>query len=490
MLGGPEPTPEPSQIAEPTGLEDDIPSIAVLPFTDMSAEGDQQYFGDGIAEEILNTLSRISGLKVAARTSAFKLRDEDVATVGNRLGVRTVLEGSVRKQGDRFRITAQLIHARDGFHLWSETYDRVITDLFAVQEEIAEAIAGALQVRLGLQPKGAQARGLTDDLEAYDLYLLGRDRWTSRSQGTLQEAIDYFQRAIELDSSFALAHTGLADAYMVMPYYDPAVAPLDVYDRAKAVATRAFELNANLGEIRATLGYLAHTYEWDWLGAEEHFTTAVSLAPGYATAHHWYSNLLASMGEHERAAERIQVALSLDPLSNVIVWSTAARLEMVGRHLEARAQYVRVMEIEPVIPWALVGYASNLLRFEPTDAQRGGELFAEFASRFGYPNPERVRVAFAALEEGSAEAEAEFLAVLEDIPARTVLKNTDLVFSYLRPDPLVRDRFFEVLAHAVEARHFHVPYIPSATATFEPDIMEDPQWEAFLDRIGNPGSGG
>ncbi len=484
MLRGEEVS-EPTEVLPFAALDDDRPAVAVLPFTDMSAGGDQQYFGDGIADEILNALTRISGLRVAARTSAFKLRDEDVATVGERLRVGTVLEGSVRRAGDRVRITAQLIQVQDGFHLWSNTYDRVIADLFAVQEEIATAIADALEVELGLQPTGARARGLTDDLEAYQLYLLGRDRWGTRSPETLREAIEYFERAIEQDSTFALAYTGIADAYMVLPFYDLTVEPLDVYEPAKAAATRALALNANLGEIHATLGYIAHTYEWDWQAAEQYFSAALELAPSYASARHWYANLLYTLGQLDRGAQEMEIALSLDPLSNVLVWVAANKLSGVGRTEEARAHYERAMQMEPVIPWVLSGYADNLLQFEPVDSTRAGDLYAEFSTLFGYPYPDRVRAAWVVREERT-DAVAEFLAVLDDLTERTALDRTDLMFSLFPPVPA--DVFFDVLEDAVDARHFHVPYLPPRASIYWPEALEDPRWQDFLSRIGYPGS--
>ena len=485
MLRGGQEVSEPTEDMPFAALDDDRPAIAVLPFTDMSAEGDQRYFGDGIADEILNSLTRISGLRVAARTSAFKLRDEDVATVGDRLRVGSVLEGSVRRVGDRVRITAQLIQVQDGFHLWSDTYDRVIEDLFAVQEEIAEAIADALEVELGLQPKGARARGLTDDLEAYQLYLLGRDRWATRSPETIREAIEYFELAIEKDSTFALAYTGIADAYMVLPFYGLTVEPLDVYEPAKAAALRAHELNPDLGETHATLGYIAHTYEWDWQAAERYFSTALELAPGYASAHHWYANLLSTLGQLDRSAQEMEIALSLDPLSNVLVWSTANRLSGVGRTEEARAQYERATQMEPVVPWALWGYAEDLLRFEPLDVTRAADLFGEFTTLFGYPDPDRAGGAFVGRGE-STDGLAEYLALLDDLTERTVLDRTDLLLLYVPPVPA--DVTWDVLEDAMDARHYWVPYVRPTVSVYAPELMEDPRWETFLSRIGNPGS--
>ena len=476
---------EPAPAARPGDAEDTRPAVAVLPFTDMSAAGDQRYFGDGVADEILNSLARISGLRVAARTSAFKLRDEDVATVGAQLGVGSVLEGSVRREGDRVRITAQLIQVADGFHLWSETYDRVITDLFAIQEEIAEAIAGALKVELGLQPTGTRERGLTDDLEAYELYLLGRDRWAIRSPQTIREAIGYFERAIEKDSTFALAYCGIADAHMVLMYYDPTVDAVEAYERAKPAALRAHELNANLGEIHATLGHIAHSYEWDWQAGERYLREAIELAPGYEPAHQWYSNLLKDLGKYEEALHEIRVARALDPLFNALDWSEASLLAFLGRTEEARAAYERAIAVRPVIPWVLADYAVHLLRIEPTDTARAADLAAEAATMFGYPSPDRIRAAFLGLAD-EAPGEAGFAAVLADVERRSVLRRPDLLIWYARPQ--LADAFFDVLGEALDARHQWISTTPAYVAFYAPELTEDPRWQAFLVRINYPGA--
>ena len=479
------------EIAEPTegprfaALDDDRRAVAVLPFTDMSAEGDQQYFGDGIAEEILNSLARIPGLRVAARTSAFKLRDEDVAAVGAQLGVGSVLEGSVRREGDRVRITAQLIQVEDGFHLWSETYDRVITDLFAVQEEIAEAIAGALQVHLGVQPAGTRERGLTDDLEAYELYLLGRDRWAIRSPETIREAIGYFERAVQRDSTFGLAYSGIADAYMVLRYYDPTVDGLQAYERAKPAALRAHELNPNLGEVHATLGNIAHSYEWDWQAGERYLREAIELAPGYEPAHQWYSNLLRDLGKYEEALHEIRVAQALDPLFNALDWSEAFLLTVLGRTDEARATYERAIAVRPVIPWVLTDYAVYLLRTEPTDPARAADLAAEAATMFGYPSPDRIRAAVLGLADGTT-SEADWTSVLADLERQSVLTRPDLLQWYGRPK--LADAFFDVLGEALDARHQWISITPAYVASYAPELTKDPRWQAFLTRIHYPGA--
>jgi TolB-like protein len=229
-------------------------SIAVLPFDNMSADAENEYFADGLAEEILNALAHVPGLKVAARTSSFSFKDKDadIPTIAGALGVRTVLEGSVRKSGDRVRITAQLINAADGLHLWSETYDRDLDDIFVVQEEIARAIVEALEVRL--TAGGALVERPTGDQEAYEEYLRGRFLWNQRTPEALEAAISHFERAVERDPDFTLAWAGLADAILTLPWYVSEADWDSLLQSGREAAERALELDPNLGQAHATLG--------------------------------------------------------------------------------------------------------------------------------------------------------------------------------------------------------------------------------------------
>ena len=238
-------------------------SIAVLPFLDLSPGGDQAYFADGLAEELLNVLVRSQDLKVAARTSSFAFRENrDIREIGNTLGVSTVVEGSVRRAGDRLRVTAQLIQVSDGFHLWSQTFDGSASDVFAVQDSIAAAIAGALQVTLGVAldlPR--QARGLTDDVDAHDLYLLGLHRWRTRNPEQLQEAIGFFEQALGVDSTFALAYTGVAWVWSVASVYDFSLSPREAISQAKDALARAQALSPDLPEAVAIGGFIVSEYD-------------------------------------------------------------------------------------------------------------------------------------------------------------------------------------------------------------------------------------
>ncbi len=293
------------------------PSIAVLPFTDLSAQRDQEYFCHGLAEELINALTKVRQLRVVARTSA--LRDEplDVREIGRRLQVETILEGSVRKAGDRLRITAQLVRAADGLHLWSERYDRRLDDVFAIQDEITAAITAHLEVELLAAGRRPSRKRQTEILEAYHFYLKGRHFWSKRSPVDLEESIGYFRQAIARDPRYALAHAGLADSYNLLGFYS-VIAPKEAFPRAKEAARRALEIDDGLAEAHSSLAFAKLLFDWDWPGAGREFRRTFELNPGYATAHHWFAEYLALQGRHEEAIEQVKLALDLDPLSLII----------------------------------------------------------------------------------------------------------------------------------------------------------------------------
>ncbi len=295
------------------------PSIAVLPFADLSPQRDQEYFCHGLAEELINALTKVRQLRVVARTSAFSFRNQspDAREIGRRLRVETVLEGSVRKAEDRLRITAQLVRTADGAHLWSERYDRRLDDVFAIQDEITAAITGHLEVELLAAGRRPASKRQTGDVEAYHLYLKGRHFWSKRSPADLEEGIEYFRQAIARDPHYALAHAGLADSYNLLGFYSVR-APKEAFPRAKEAARRALELDGDLAEAHSSLAFARLLYDWDWAGAGREFRRTFELNPGYATAHHWFAEYLTLQGRHEEAIEQVKQALGLDPLSLII----------------------------------------------------------------------------------------------------------------------------------------------------------------------------
>ncbi len=305
-------------------------SVAVLPFDNFSAEKDTDYLSDGLTEEITTALSRIPGLKVAARNSAFtfKGRKEDARKVGATLGVATLLEGSLRKAGKQMRVTAQLVNVADGYHLWSETYDRSVDDILAVQDEIARKIAERLQLEISGAGGAAAARPKAPNVEAYALYLQGLHFWNKRTKEDLERAAQLFNQAIDKDAAYAAAHAGLALCYVVLPDY--AQRPTSEYfPFARAAAGKALELDPNSADAHAALG-LAKSYGYDYDGAEEEFKRALKLNPNHATAHHWYGVQLREIGRMDEAYTELRRAEELDPLSpiiklNVLTWMGYAR---------------------------------------------------------------------------------------------------------------------------------------------------------------------
>lgn len=337
-------------------------SIAVLPFADMSAEGDQAYLGDGVAEEILNILAGVDGLQVAARTSSFAFREnDDIREIGSRLDVAHILEGSVRRAGNDVRVTAQLIDTRSGFHLWSETYDREMDDLFAVQDEIAGAIAEALLGELEVASVGMGRREVSSEVQ--ELYWRGRAQWTRRDAVGIPGAIELFGRAIEMDSLYAAAYAGLADSWALMPQFVQSVDANEAMLRAEKFAQRAIELDDGLAEAHASLG-LVRALRQDRVGALASLGRAIELNGSYAPALHWRGNVLAEMGRLQDAAADARRAAALDPLSPAIA-SDLGYILLWGGDLEgAREAFGKAQSLDFGFRPSLLGSAMVALEQE------------------------------------------------------------------------------------------------------------------------------
>ena len=323
-------------------------SAAVLPFVDLSPSKDQEYFSDGLTDELITSLSKIEGLRVAGRTSSFQFkgRNPDVRDVGRRLGVGAVLEGSVRRAGDRLRVNAQLVSAHDGYQLWSESYDRNPEDVFAVQEEIARAIVAALRVRLGAATDSALGARPTKDLDAYDLYLKGRFAWNQRTGASLHQAASWFGQAVARDSGFTRAWAGLADSYLLLPAYT-GERQEDAWARARDAARRALAADPALADAHTSMAYGTMLYEWDWAGAEASFRRAIAANPNYPTAHHWYADFLTGRGRLDEALEQMQEARRLEPLSLIINAELAWVYYVMQRPAEAEAQIRQTLQLDP-----------------------------------------------------------------------------------------------------------------------------------------------
>ncbi|MBI4627016.1 MAG: TIR domain-containing protein [Verrucomicrobia bacterium] len=384
----------------------DEKSIAVLPFANMSADAENEYFSDGMTEEIINALVQVAELRVAARTSvfAFKGKADDLRTIAVKLNVRTVLEGSVRKAGNQIRITAQLINADDGYHIWSERFDRALDDIFAVQDEIARTIAAKLKVKLKLVGDGRQllVKPPTDDLEAYQLYLQGRYFWGQRGGGLLK-GLRCFEAALARDPNYALAYTGVADAYTLLGFYGYA-RPNDVMPKARAAAERALAIDPELAEAHSALGFILLSYDWNIPAAEHALRRAIKLKPTYVPARYWLASvvvgrnrphdsvaideeavrieplslfanahlgwMLLGAGRAEDAARRLEHLLELDPRLLIGHWLLGQAYVALGRTEEGLAKLRTAVELSGNLAWMVATFGCALAHVGRTDEAR------------------------------------------------------------------------------------------------------------------------
>src|SRR5262249_27284101 len=321
------------------------PSIAVLPFVNMSPDKESEYFSEGITEELTNALANIQGLRVASRTAVYAKRGkiDGIQQIGADLRVSTLLEGSVRREGNALRVTAQLISVSDGYHLWSKSYDRELKSVFAVEDEIARNIADALQRKLLPLKQG------TSNTVAHDLYLRGRYLWNKRTRESIRQAAGYFQQAIREDPNYALAYAGLADALALQ--YDYEIPPVaSVLPKARQAALRALDLDPGLAEAHASLGLVAR-YSYDHPGAIKEFRKALELKPDYAMARKWLADQLLVGGQLAEARVEYEQALRDDPMSPIVISAVAdARLHYDRDFEGAQDLFRKVLELDPALP--------------------------------------------------------------------------------------------------------------------------------------------
>ena len=322
-------------------------SIAVLPFDNLSRDPDNAYFCEGVQDEILTRLAKVADLKVISRTSTqhFKSAPENLPEIARQLGVANILEGSVQRSGDQVRVNVQLIHAQSDAHLWAETFDRKLTDIFAVESEIAKTIAETLQAKITGSEKNSIAKAPTANPEAYELYLKGRFFWNKRTGGDLRKSIEYLKQAIAKDPNYALAYAALADSYGLLRFYGGA-SPAESIVPATAAAKKALELDDSLAEPHASLGLIA-TEELEVHRGVSELERAVQLNPNYATAHHWLSLAFTALGQSDRSIKELKRAVELDPLSMVINADLSIGYIYARRYDEAEAQARKTLEIDP-----------------------------------------------------------------------------------------------------------------------------------------------
>jgi TolB-like protein/Tfp pilus assembly protein PilF len=455
-----------------------LSSIAVLPFTDLSPQKDQDYFCEGLAEELITALAKVRNLEVAAKSSAFSgaFKNMDIREIGRQLGVGAVLEGSVRKVENKLRITAQLLNVATGYHLWSEKYERTFEDIFAIQDEIALAIVDRLKVKLLGDEKAALLKRHTDNPEAYNLYLKGRFFWNKRTSEGMKRGLECFAQAIQVDPSFARAYAGISDCYGLFAYYY--MPPRPTLTKAREAAVRALELDDALAEAHTSMAFVKHKLERDWAGAEQGFRRAIELNPEYVWAHHWYSLFLAAMGRHQESFAEIKRALDIDPTSAQMNMVYGMLLYLARYYERAVEELGKAVEMEPqhVLATFYLGlahlesgrYEEALKLVERSVELTGGAGF--FVQGIGYVHASAGRKDLA-------------LALLARVDAMTGKAYYSPVFQALIHFRMgENDRGFEWMDKAYEAGDHWVEFI-KVFPGFD-GVRADPRYAAFVKKLG------
>jgi TolB-like protein/Tfp pilus assembly protein PilF len=331
--------------------EPSLDSIAVLPFENQNHEPDTEYLSDGLTESIINSLTQIPNLKVIARGSAFRYkgRNADPMTAGHELGVRAVLTGRLLQRGDSLVVSAELMDILDNKQLWGEQYERKVSDLLAVQREIAAEISNSLRLKLSGAEQSRITKRYTDNPEAYQLYLKGRFYWNKRTEEGVKKALDYFQQAIDKDPTYALAYTGIADCYSLETLHIDvgSLSPSEAGPKAKAAAMKALQMDDSLAEAHTSLAFIKLNFDWDWPGAEAEFKRAIQLNPNVGNGHHWYSHYLMAMGRTQESLAESKRALELDPLGVILNVHLGWHYNNAHQYDLAIEQITKALELDP-----------------------------------------------------------------------------------------------------------------------------------------------
>ncbi len=455
------------------------PSIAVMPFLDMSPQRDQEYFCDGIAEELINALTHVKDLHVVARTSAFSFKEEklDVRDIGKRLNVKTVLEGSIRKAGNRVRITSQLINVEDGYHLWSEKFDREMEDIFAIQDEISMSIVESLKVKLLKREKAAIEKRHADDPEAYNLYLKGLHFGSKPTPEAFNKALEYHRKAIDKDPNFALPYAAMANIYASFGALS-LLPPLEVLPKAKAALKRAMELDDSLSEAQAEAAFSAFWFEWDWKAAETYFRRALSINPGNAFCHAFYAWFNLAMGRPDEAVSEIKKAQELDPLMSAFYAFGTGIHRIIGKLDEAIDQFNKAIELDPNsgLAYFHVG-AAYLAKGMMEEAVSHLQKSLNLTPYSGWAESCLVDVY---LQQGKGREAERLLEQLLERKKKTFVSSYCIAHIYHSLEDL--DKTLEFLEKAYEERDTLMPFI-NVFLEFG-KVRSEPRFKAILEKMG------
>jgi TolB-like protein/Tfp pilus assembly protein PilF len=463
---------------KPVSSYADKPSIAVLPFVNMSADPENEYFSDGLAEELINALTKISELHVVARTSSFAFKGEktDIREIGQRLNVDNLLEGSVRKVGNRARITAQLIKVKDGYHLWSERYDRDMEDVFAIQDEIAEKIMEKLKVALDVGGKKPEEQRPVN-FEAYDLYLKGR---YCLNKFEMDKALAYYTQAIEKDPAYALAYASIAEVYTLLSTGFDILPAKDAMPKAREAAQKALELDPNLAEAYVSLGLVALSYDWDRKSTKEYFEKALELNPNSATAYQWYEFYWTyMMGDLETATAQLERAVELDPL-NFLIRIRVGFMDIFGGDQEnAINKFEALYDFEP-------NYLLLYLSLATAHALKGDyDKAISYGKKMLESGPRAVasvgNMGWFYAMSGNKDKAYEFLAELEERSKKGYVSSfwTALIYSALGE----LDKSFTWFEKAYDERDGNMIYL-TVVPLFN-DVRSDPRFKQLLLKMGH-----
>jgi serine/threonine-protein kinase len=464
----------------PAAAPSQVPSVAVLPFVDMSADKSQEFFGEGIAEELIHALARIQGLRVVARTSAFALKDKglDVREIGRILNVGAVLEGSVRSAGHKLRITAQLISVADGFHLWSERFDREAGDIFAIQDELSLSIVEHLKVTLHVGERAALQKRPTDDHEAYNLYLKGLYFVARPRPDLLQMALRCFEEALARDRGFAKAYAGIATVYAMLGNFNFAP-PTEAWPKARAAVEKALALDDRLPEAHGIAASVAFWYEWDWVAAEASYSRILALNPGDAFTHGDYAWFLLNRRRFDEALHEIRRAIDLDPLKPLLYgWSVGLHCA-AGRFDDALRDFERAKELDPTfgLPYFHAGM-SYVLNGMPDKAIEVLQQGVRIAPHPGWADG---MISLIRIRQGNREAVRDILDRM--IAQRSRVNVSCMALAWATAVYGDLDGAFQWVERAVEERDTLVGFVHIYTPLLAPELASDPRYDALLERL-------